>query len=380
MAEVEDVAGAAAVAGEDACNFLADGFRACVKHGRVHVALQRNLAADTLTRFADVAGPVQAQSIGADVGDAFQPQPAAFGEHDDRHLAPVVLANQAVDDLAHVSQREFLIRRRRQATAPAVEDLHGLGTGQNLTVQIRRYRLRQLVEQQVHGLRVVVEHGLGFAEVLRGAAFDHIGRQGPRAAGKADQRHTAVEFATDGADRVHHIAQVLLCIRDGQCFDISQRADGFLEARAFAGLEVQAQTHRVGNGQDVGEQNRRIQRVAIQWLQRDFTGELRVLAQAHEVPGTGAAGAVFRQVTACLAHHPYRRDVYGLLEQSAKETVVLQGSHVGIRNKSAGIFSERDAKGTARAVPFVYRADLLCQYSSAPGVRLWRACAICGDL
>ncbi|KPB12755.1 hypothetical protein ALP66_103476 [Pseudomonas amygdali pv. photiniae] len=69
-----------------------------------------------------------------------------------------------------------------------------------------------------------------------------------------------------------------------------------------------------------------------------------------------------------------------MLEQSAKETVVLQGSHVGIRNKSAGIFSERDAKGTARAVPFVYRADLLCQYSSAPGVRLWRACAICGDL
>ncbi|WP_221041389.1 hypothetical protein, partial [Pseudomonas syringae] len=51
--------------------------------------------------------------------------------------------------------------------------------------------------------------------------------------------------------------------------------------------------------------------------------------------------------------------VYGLLEQSTKETVVLEGSHVGIRYKSARIFSERDAKGTARAVPFVYRGDLL---------------------
>lgn len=60
VAEVEDVAGAAAVAGKDACDFLADGFRASVEHGRVHVALQRNLAADTLTRFADIAGPVQA--------------------------------------------------------------------------------------------------------------------------------------------------------------------------------------------------------------------------------------------------------------------------------------------------------------------------------
>jgi hypothetical protein len=47
-----------------------------------------------------------------------------------------------------------------------------------------------------------------------------------------------------------------------------------------------------------------------------------------------------------------------LLEQGAKETVVLQGSHVGIRKKSAGIFSEPDAKGTASAAPFVYRVNL----------------------
>ncbi|HEX8543631.1 MAG TPA: hypothetical protein VF671_18220, partial [Pseudomonas sp.] len=45
-------------------------------------------------------------------------------------------------------------------------------------------------------------------------------------------------------------------------------------------------------------------------------------------------------------------------EQGTKETVVLQGSHVGIRKKSAGIFSDTDAKGTARAVPFIYRGDL----------------------
>jgi hypothetical protein len=48
-----------------------------------------------------------------------------------------------------------------------------------------------------------------------------------------------------------------------------------------------------------------------------------------------------------------------LLEQGAEETVVLQGSHVGIRKKSAGIFSERDAKGTDAGQPFVYRVNLL---------------------
>jgi len=44
--------------------------------------------------------------------------------------------------------------------------------------------------------------------------------------------------------------------------------------------------------------------------------------------------------------------------QGAKETVVLQGSHVGIRKKSAGIFSELDAKGTVAGQPFVYRVNM----------------------
>jgi hypothetical protein len=47
-----------------------------------------------------------------------------------------------------------------------------------------------------------------------------------------------------------------------------------------------------------------------------------------------------------------------LLEQGAEETVVLQGSHVGIRKKSAGIFSEREAKGTDVGQPFVFRVNL----------------------
>jgi hypothetical protein len=105
----------------------------------------------------------------------------------------------------------------------------------------------------------------------------------------------------------------------------------------------------------VREQDRRVQRVAVQRLQGDLAGELRVHAQAHEVAGLGAAGAVLRQVAAGLAHHPHRGDVYGLLEQCTQETIVLQGSHVGIRKKSAGIFSDADTKGTGMAIRFVYR-------------------------
>ncbi|CAI8744343.1 NAD-specific glutamate dehydrogenase [Pseudomonas sp. IT-P74] len=359
VTQVEHVTTAFAIAGENAADFCADGFRFCVQHGRVHVALQRDLVTDTGAGTADVAGPVQAQCVGTSIGDAFQPQAAVLGEQDHRHLATFMLADQTADDFLHVGQGELLVRRSGEAAAPAVEDLHRLRAGHDLAVEVAGNGLRELVQQQVQGLRVVVEHGFGLAVVFRRAAFDHVGRQGPWAASKADQRHTAIQLAADGADRVHHVAQVFLRIRNRQGFDVGQGADDFPEARTFTGFEVQALAHGIGDGQDVGKEDRRIQLwIAVERLHRDFASERRVHAQAHEIAGLGTAGAVFRQVATGLTHHPHWGDVYGLLEQGAQETVVLQGSHVGIRKKSEGIFSEPEAKGTVAGQPFVYRVNL----------------------
>ncbi len=113
VAEVEDVTAAFAVAGQNARHFVADGGRLSVEHGGVHVALQGNLRTHTTARFADIAGPVQTQCISASFSQRLQPQAAVFGEEDDRNLAPVVLADQAANDLLHIGQREFQVRRRR---------------------------------------------------------------------------------------------------------------------------------------------------------------------------------------------------------------------------------------------------------------------------
>ena len=53
MAQVEHMARAVAVAGQDALDFGADGLRVGVQHGRVHVALQGNLVADTTAGFTE---------------------------------------------------------------------------------------------------------------------------------------------------------------------------------------------------------------------------------------------------------------------------------------------------------------------------------------
>src|SRR5207342_2923209 len=102
-------------------------------------------------------------------------------------------------------------------------------------------------------------------------------------------------------------------------------ADRALELGAFALDEVQAQAHGVGHGEDVGEQDRGVEREAAQRLQRDFAGEFRGLGHRQEAAGLGARGAVLGQVAAGLAHQPDRGAVDGLTAQGAEETIVFQG-------------------------------------------------------
>ncbi|MNT89863.1 hypothetical protein D3C72_2306700 [compost metagenome] len=46
-------------------------------------------------------------------------------------------------------------------------------------------------------------------ELFRAAAFHHVARQGPRAAGKTDQRHAAIEFRADLRDGLENIVERL---------------------------------------------------------------------------------------------------------------------------------------------------------------------------
>ncbi|MNH15361.1 hypothetical protein D3C79_749730 [compost metagenome] len=74
--------------------------------------------------------------------------------------------------------------------------------------------------------RFGVHHFFQLGEGFAAAAFHHIGRQRPRAAGEANQRHFAFQFATDGAYRVHHIAQFHFRIEHRQFVHVGTAGDG----------------------------------------------------------------------------------------------------------------------------------------------------------
>ena len=49
---------------------------------------------------------------------------------------------------------------------------------------------------------------------------------------------------------------------------------------------MQSQSHRIGNGQNVGKQNRRVERKALERLQRNLGGQIGIGAKRHEAAGT----------------------------------------------------------------------------------------------
>ena len=182
----------------------------------------------------------------------------------------------------------------------------------------------------MHHLRRGVHHLLDVTEILAGATFNHVGRQGPGAAGETNQGYTTGQGTTDFTDRRHDVVQITGRIRHRQLVYILLGTHYFFEFRAFALFEIQPQSHGIRDGQNIGEQDGGIQIVAFQRLQGHFAGQFTVFAQTQKITRLGTCCAVFRQVASCLTHHPDRGYIHRLTQQRTQKAIVFQFSHVAI--------------------------------------------------
>ena len=79
-----------------------------------------------------------------------------------------------------------MIRAVRQSAAPSVEQHHGIGTCGYLRSEIGGDGACQFVEQQVRVFGRFEYEALDARKLTAALAFNHIGRQRPRAAGETD--------------------------------------------------------------------------------------------------------------------------------------------------------------------------------------------------
>ncbi len=100
-----------------------------------------------------------------------------------------------------------------------------------------------------------------------------------------------------------------------------------LQPRTLANLEPHGTAERIGDHEDVGEDDRRIEAEPADRLQRHFGGKLRVEAEIEEAAGLGPHLAIFRQITPGLPHHPHGRGSLALAGEHVDEGLCRRLGH-----------------------------------------------------
>ena len=177
--------------------------------------------------------------------------------------------------------------------------------------------------------------------IRRALAGHHVGRNRPWRAAEADQRDLRIEFAAHAAQRLIDRLEFAEVGLRRQRFDLLRRIQR-IEPRAFADLEPHRAAERVGNDENVREDDRGVEVEAADRLQRDFGGEFRREAQIEKAAGLGAHFAIFRQIAAGLPHHPDRRHRLPAAGKHFKEG--FNGLNLGQALTSAGVIEGRDGR------------------------------------
>ena len=119
---------------------------------------------------------------------------------------------------------------------------------------------------------------LQFRVVPAAAAFDHVGRKGPGAAGKTDKRHLVIQGGLDSAHCIHDVTQFALGIRHAKFRNRRGITHRSLELRPDTFIQCEAEPHGIRYRENVRKKNGRIQVKTTQWLQRDLATQFRVTA------------------------------------------------------------------------------------------------------
>jgi hypothetical protein len=191
----------------------------------------------------------------------------------------------------------------RQALGPALEQLQGVGAGPGLHGEVLGAGLDQHVEQGVDLGRVLVGEPPRGGALLGGFAVEHVGRHGPGRAAEADQGATGIELRLDPR-------KGLTDRREGLAGLVGHRPHGAelregAEPGALADLEAQFLAQGLGDEQDVGEHDGRVEGKPTQRLQGRLRRHFGVQAEGDEVGGLRPQGPILRQVAPGLAHEPH---------------------------------------------------------------------------
>ena len=165
------------------------------------------------------------------------------------------------------------------------------------------------------------------AVVVGAAALDHVGGERPRRTAEAQQRLFSRELFFQQRERVGDVAEFLRHGGGrGERIDLRARFEPVFHRDAALVLETVALAERLGDHEDVGKQNRRIEGKALERLERDLGRDGR-RANHFQEGGLGLQRTILRQITASLPHQPPGRAFQPFARQRAQQRLGLFTAH-----------------------------------------------------
>ena len=223
----------------------------------------------------------------------------------------------------------------RQHARPGVEYLHRLGAGLYLAQEVGGGSLDEPIDQRREQFWLAIGEEPRRRLVGRAAASDHVARHRPGSAAEADQGGFRRQALASARDRFENRRQPRPVRRLAQRREIGRSFDR-LQARTLAALEADALTERVGNDENVGEQDRRVEAEAANRLQRRLRREGGRIAEVEERGRLRTDLAIFGQVTSGLAHQPDRRRLLPRPVQGGEKALRLDRGRDRHGNQSVG--------------------------------------------
>ena len=206
----------------------------------------------------------------------------------DRRIIPLIMCGGAGTRLWPASREVFL-------------------PGGELPEQVANRVLDESVDDLRKCLGLAIGHHARRRLIRCAAPRDHVGSDRPRRATESDQRDPRIEFTAYPAQRLEYQLELGEIPGRGKCANLVRRVQG-IEPRSFADFEPDVATQRIGDDENIREDDRGVEIETADRLQRYFGSEFWCEAEIEKAAGPGANVAVFGQVAAGLTHHPERRN------------------------------------------------------------------------
>src|SRR5215471_4110523 len=193
-----------------------------------------------------------------------------------------------------------------QIARPAIENLHEIGTGIDLSAEIFNRDVLEKADQPFKALRISIGPQPRVRLIDTALSSHHVGCHRPGRTAEPDERRCPRKILAHPRNGLEHALELGPSRARVQASKFGRGADR-IKPRALAFDKVHGLIERVGHDKDIGKHDGSVEIEATDRLQGHFGSELWRIAQLQEVARSGPDRTILRQVAPGLPHQPNRR-------------------------------------------------------------------------